>query len=255
MEQMRLTRSWQLLSFSTLFLVAASACGVDASTHPPPAQIGETGSSGGSGAGDGGGDGTIDGGDASSTPGDRMALVPANSAFSLPEFWIDSYEASLSGTKASSVANVAPAVNIDFTGAKNACAAAGKRLCTLHEWKVACRGPKDLKFAFQADDTKLIDKCDVARTTNNTPGSLPSKTNAHPQCQTDGAELWDMIGNLTEWTTSDADQSAIAAGAAFYQPTAGSNCDATLNKDGTGTAPMPPTEKATDIGFRCCRTK
>ncbi len=228
-----------------------SACG--SSTHPPSVNLDSDGGPGDRGGGGveatGGGSGDA-GGDAAAV-GESMVLIAANGAAGTLDFYIDSYEASLLGSAAVSVAGVDPAVNIDYMGAKAACAAAGKRLCTLQEWKVACRGPKDLLFSFQADAANLIARCDVARTTNNTPGSLPSKTGAHPQCKTDGYEVFDMIGNLTEWADSTT---PVAAGAAFYQPEVGSTCEATLNEPGTVT-PMPPTEKATDIGFRCCRTK
>lgn len=236
--------------FAGSLLVAACS---SSNTRPPPSgditggSSSSSGSQGTTDAGDGG-----EGGSDGATSTDAMVLVPANTAYNLKAFWIDSFEAKVgTGGKAVSVAGVDPEVNIDYAGAKAACETAGKRLCTYHEWKVACRGPQDLRFAFQADDTNLVATCDVARTTNNTPGSLPSKTKAHPQCKTSGSDVWDMIGNLTEWTTNDADGVPIAAGAAFYQPTSGSDCEATLNKSGTG--PMPPTEKATDIGFRCCR--
>ena len=222
-----------------------AACG--SPSHPPLANVDS----------DGGGKLTTPSYDAAVSPdggsatSDVVVLIPANPKAGTADFYIDAYEASLQGGRAVSVAGVAPAVLVDYAGAKQACLAGGKRLCTYAEWKVACRGPKDLLFSFQADAQNLASVCDVARTTNNTPGSLPSKTGAHAACKTDGYDVFDMIGNLTEWADSDT---PVAAGVAFYQPAEASTCDATLNRPGT-TTPMPPTEKATDIGFRCCRSK
>lgn len=162
-------------------------------------------------------------------------------------FQIFQYEAVVVDGKAHSVAGVIPTNAIDFEEAKAACEANGWRLCTQSEWQQACKGPDNMLFAYAATKDgppKVEEACDVARTTNNTPGSLPSKTGSHPQCVTKGVQIWDMVGNASEWAY-DTQNQPIALGVAFYQEAANSNCEGALD---TG-----PTEKSTDMGFRCCK--
>jgi hypothetical protein len=107
-----------------------------------------------------------------------------------------------------------------------------------------------LALGFQADPLKppVSTVCDTARTTNNTPGSFPSETGSHPKCKTKGLDVWDMIGNASEWTVLDG--KAFPSGVAFYMPEAGTTCELGLiNPDGSA---VPATERDTDIGFRCC---
>ena len=92
-------------------------------------------------------------------------------------FSIFKYEASIIGGKARSLKGVQPAVSVNFAEAKAACEAAGYRLCKQAEWQGACKGPDNLLFAYAATKDgppKVEEACDVGRTTNNTPGSLPS---------------------------------------------------------------------------------
>ncbi len=166
-------------------------------------------------------------------------------------FKIFKYEAKLQDGKAKSAAGVVPTVSIDFDNAKAACESEGLRICTYKEWVLACKGPESLKFGFSdthEGDTSLSERCDVARSTNNTPGSMPSKTGSHPQCVTTGFEVYDMIGNATEWTV-DAEGTPVAAGVAFYQTEENSYCETTLTGGGQT---MDPSTESTDLGFRCC---
>ena len=184
-----------------------------------------------------------------------MVYIAPSSRYSTAGFWIDKYEAKINGSSASSASGVDPQVNVNYAAAKAACEAASKRICTFREWKAACRGPKDRFVAFQ--DTynsplAVIDVCDVDRTTNNTPGSLPSKTGSHAQCKTEGIELYDMIGNLSEWTFDNDRSVPVSAGVAFYQAASNSSCDTKLSNTPGSLADVDPANESTDIGFRCC---
>jgi formylglycine-generating enzyme required for sulfatase activity len=133
-------------------------------------------------------------------------------------FTIFKYEAVVVDGKAVSKADVVPTVSINAADAEAACKASGFRLCTQTEWTTACKGPSKLKFAYAATEAgppALTETCDVARTTNNSPGSLPSKTGSHKDCKTKDLEVYDMIGNASEWAQGPA---KLAMGAAFYQP-------------------------------------
>ncbi len=181
-----------------------------------------------------------------------MITVPESSTNSAA-FTIDPYEAKINGSIAQSTSGVAPEVNVDFATAKAACEAAGKRLCTTTEWVAACKGANNRLFGFQDSSSSpllLTDICDVARTTNNTPGSLPSLTGAHPKCVTDGIAVFDLIGNLSEWTINPSDV-PTASGVAFYQDISVSDCNGGLVDPGSTI--IAPTTKSTDLGFRCCK--
>jgi len=113
----------------------------------------------------------------------------------IENFCIDKYEASLqpisSTTRmmAISVPDVLPAVNISQPEAEQACADAGKRLCSDTEWLRACQGPSG--FIYPYGDTPQPGAC-------NDLGTL-ADTGAYPRCvSTEGA--LDMVGNVSEWT-------------------------------------------------------
>ena len=112
---------------------------------------------------------------------------------------------------------------ITGTQASNACAAAGKRLCTDTEWLRACRGPDS--FTFPYGNTRLPGLCNDARAThpvgqyfgapgpwtleqlqhpciNQLPDSL-DRTGLNMQCASVDGPL-DMMGNLNEWTSDPA---------------------------------------------------
>jgi len=191
----------------------------------------------------------------SKTTGD-MVSVPL-SATNSAEFYIDPYEARIVSGKAESTSGVAPEVNVDYATAKAACEAAGKRLCTTSEWFAACVGANNRAYAFQDSESSPVSidsVCDVARTENNTPGSLPSLTGAHPSCKTEGLNLYDMIGNLAEWTT-DASGTPVAAGEPFYLASGATLADAKCVTTTTdiGSPTIDPATKSTDVGFRCCK--
>ncbi len=83
---------------------------------------------------------------------------------------------------ACSVKNVMPTRWMTYFQAQQACALAGKHLCTNAEWQTAARGTPD-----------GLDKCNL--TTH-----VPVNTASHAQCVSYyGA--YDMVGNLTEWVS------------------------------------------------------
>ena len=155
-------------------------------------------------------------------------------------FCIDRYEASLMyadsgvpfspyvnpGTipvRAVSIAGAVPQGYIDQLQAGDACAAAGKRLCTDPEWLRACQGPAATTYPY--GDTLEPGVCNDARAVhpaieyfgttadwiwselgnaclNQLHDSL-DPAGANPGCVTDEG-AFDMMGNLHEWTDDPA---------------------------------------------------
>ena len=154
----------------------------------------------------------------------------------IDSFCIDVYEASLAlptgGTwspfhnpgatavVAMSVASAVPQGYISGLQAADACAAAGKRLCTDAEWLRACRGP-GLARTYPYPGPREDGRCNDARAVhpayerfgttedwvfsmlgdaciNQLPDSL-AQTGAYDRCVTDEG-IYDLMGNLHEWT-------------------------------------------------------
>jgi hypothetical protein len=127
--------------------------------------------------------------------------------------------------------------------ARDACARSEKRLCTLEEWKTACRGQQDRQFPY--GDTYQANTCNVFR--EDHPGRvlfgkmnvgmldprmnkvtvkgkpLLRKTGATPACKSEWGDdaIYDMVGNLDEWI--DDPEGTFAGG--FFSRTAKNGCD------------------------------
>ncbi len=158
-------------------------------------------------------------------------------------FCVDRYEASLvvldndgvvlsshspyihpqGNVRAVSIEGAVPQGYVDGDTAAQACAAAGKRLCTDAEWLRACRGRADTTYPY--GDRVQPSVCNDARAihpaieyfgTNDAsiwsqlgnpcilqvPDGVQT-TGAHPGCvSADG--VFDMVGNLHEWTADPA---------------------------------------------------
>jgi formylglycine-generating enzyme required for sulfatase activity len=194
-------------------------------------------------------------------------------------FCIDEYEASLvrvpdgsawspfdnPGTtpvRAVSVANAVPQAYIDRNQAADACANAGKRLCTDSEWLRACRGPSGTTYPY--GNTRQPGACNEQRAvhpaieyfgttdpviysmlSNSCLDQLPrsvDRTGALTGCvTTEGA--FDLMGNLLEWT---ADPSGTLRGGSYE--------DTVLNGMGCSYVTTAHSELYSDYstGFRCC---
>jgi hypothetical protein len=194
-----------------------------------------------------------------------MALVDS--------FCIDRWEAALDGhspfanpgsesLRAVSAPGVVPQGYINQTQAAAACAVAGKRLCTDTEWLRACQGAAAHTFPY--GDARVDGACNDARAChpavqyfessdgsvfsmidNSCIGQLPdglAPTGSYAACASDDG-LWDMMGNLHEWT---ADPAGTFRGG-FYVDTA-------INGPGClyATTAHDVSHWDYSTGFRCC---
>jgi hypothetical protein len=163
--------------------------------------------------------------------------------------------------RAVSKENVYPQGYISAIEAMRACNASQKRLCTIGEWKKACRGPERRVYGYA--DRREPGRCNdrgrspvialfgrrFTSSTMNQPvlnqleGTL-SKTGAHAGC-TNGYGVFDMVGNLHEWV---ADPGGTFVGG-YYQDVAsighGEGCEYT-------TTAHEARYHDYSTGFRCC---
>jgi protein-disulfide isomerase/uncharacterized membrane protein len=186
------------------------------------------------------------------------ADVPAMRSIAYGElkFSIDSFEGSLDETgKAVSVVKAVPGIAMSWYAAKDACEAAGKRLCTEREWLTACQGALaqdddgDKRYADDKMEGSLypygpihrIDRCWDKHAHH---GYRPVYTGQHPGCvSADG--VYDMTGNVAEWVV-DAKGRQILMGGAFDSKADKARCYEYSDVWGKGYA-------AVSTGFRCCK--
>jgi formylglycine-generating enzyme len=149
--------------------------------------------------------------------------------------------------------------------AEAACVRAGKRLCTLEEWRHACRGEKQTKFPY--GDEYVAGMCNVFRSEHpaqilhdnaslghsdprlglaqGSDGPLLRATGATPTC----ASVWgkdavyDMVGNRDEWI--DDPEGTFVGG--FFSRASRDGCDAMVTFH-------PFDYWDYSLGVRCCRT-
>jgi hypothetical protein len=148
--------------------------------------------------------------------------------------------------------------------AETACAGAGKRLCTLPEFVLACRGEDDQQFPY--GDSYIDGVCNVNRDVhpaamlhdNASVGHLDPRLNrvrvnghtllqetaSSPQCRSRwGSDaIYDLVGNLDEWV--DEEGGAFAGG--FYARSTRSGCEAVITAH-------PKNYLDYSTGVRCCK--
>jgi formylglycine-generating enzyme required for sulfatase activity len=142
---------------------------------------------------------------------------------------------------------------MSWYAARDACAAAGKRLCTEQEWVSACQGKPavddDADAAF-ADDLiegtsyPYDDHHDPLRCWDNREGMRPVYTGEMPGCVS-AQGVYDLTGNAEEWVGATP-ETAVLMGGAFDTSKDHARCYRRNDTFGAGYA-SPRT------GFRCCR--
>ena len=172
--------------------------------------------------------------------------------------------------RAKSAPGVIPQGYISQVEARDACEAAGKRLCAQTEFVRACRGPGDANFYPYGGRQHERGVCNEGKFSgvmvmfgtnastwtyanfndprlNHLPGGL-APTGAYDRCVSpDGA--YDMVGNLHEWVESSRDKNL------HVRFRGGSYGDAERNGPGClyVTSAHEPEYHDYSTGFRCCR--
>jgi formylglycine-generating enzyme len=148
--------------------------------------------------------------------------------------------------------------------ARDACAAAGKRLCSLPEWVTACRGERQTTYPY--GDRYIQNACNVFRDEHPahllhgafSTGLLDPRLNqvdydgkpllvptgAYERCVSRWGEdgIHDMVGNVDEWT-DDPDGTFVGG---FYSRATRNGCDARVSSHAVSYFDY-------SIGVRCCK--
>jgi protein-disulfide isomerase/uncharacterized membrane protein len=185
------------------------------------------------------------------------------------DFLIDTFESSLSvegsTAKALQGRHLIPATQMSWYAASEACAAAGKRMCTEAEWLAACQSaePVDDDGNGQfADD--MVEGNSYPYADYHSPGRCwdghergsqcgeekdqpcrPVYTGELPGCVTPGG-VYDLTGNVEEWV-GESPERAVLLGGAFDTSDDHARCYRRNDTYGPGFANVR-------TGFRCCQT-
>jgi len=169
----------------------------------------------------------------SATNSERAQHACPDSMVPVGSFCIDAYEHP--GT-----VGVVPEANIDFPEAQNACAARSLRVCTTEEWEQACRGSQGRRWPY--GDTYVAGTCNDKSDDKEQSGEQAEPSGARSDCVTPEG-VFDLSGNLWEWTQSSAGQGQLRGG--------GWNISSGLGMCRSG-ATADNAYKSIEVGVRCC---
>ena len=165
---------------------------------------------------------------------DEMIRIPDS------EVCIDRYEASPTPSReAFSTYDADPWADVDWAQALVACEAAGKRLCTKDEWVAACQGSDVSLYPY--GDSPESGRCNGAEREDGS-GVVP--TGSFLECEGGFPGLFDMSGNVAEWTSGCAGFECDVLGGSFIESSESNSC---LTESATSSF-----YSDSAIGFRCC---
>jgi formylglycine-generating enzyme required for sulfatase activity len=164
---------------------------------------------------------------------------------------IDRHEASRGpGDVPVSVAGALPWTDVDWFEADAACRRAGKRLCSGAEWLAACQGPHGYRFSYGPEYRECW--CNVGGLDECYAECVVGPTGARSTCEGGYPGLFDMSGNVAEWSgehwiQADAggDVATLRDPGCRWGDLDGSRCVQTTS--------LVASYSNSDLGFRCCR--
>jgi formylglycine-generating enzyme required for sulfatase activity len=171
--------------------------------------------------------------------------------------------------KAVSAAGRKPQAYISADQAAAACSQAGKRLCSIKEWVKACQGPLNTQYPYggtyqagvcneHSHDAKHVSPMfklfgqkpswDMAEMNDPRLDTLPdtvAPAGSFSGC-TNGYGVYDMVGNVHEWTADRAGSRGMFKGGYFNEAEInGPGCRYTTSAHGASYHDY-------STGFRCC---
>jgi formylglycine-generating enzyme required for sulfatase activity len=181
-----------------------------------------------------------------------MALVPAGSfifgeaeqqTVTLPAFWIDLYEvtngryAKLRAIEYEPHRAYHPVTNVSWDQARQFCLAIGKRLPTEQEWEKAARGTDGRRYPWgNTYEPSLVNAENRAGDTTSV-GRFEEGRSPYG--------LYDMAGNVMEWTASGDDLTKVFRGGSWASPS--------QEVRATSRNSLVPAYRLVDLGFRCAK--
>jgi hypothetical protein len=136
---------------------------------------------------------------------------------------------------ACSLPGVYPSRWLTWFQAKRACENAGKRLCSELEWYSACSGPNSYDYPY---GNVYANVCN-----GNAEQTTTDATGENPSCEGGYPGIFDISGNLVEWTLCNTD-GFCDHGGSFGSGSAELDC---LDSEGYSVDNEPDR-----VGFRCC---
>ncbi|MDR1830588.1 MAG: SUMF1/EgtB/PvdO family nonheme iron enzyme [Candidatus Fibromonas sp.] len=128
---------------------------------------------------------------------------------------------------------------VSQSGANRLCEGAGKRLCSTEEWQAACRGNSNSRYPYgnSYNQTKCATDLKAAKE--------PSRSGFAEHCRSYYG-MYDMSGNLWEWTSTPAQREGLflVAGGAWNTQNASSCAETKFS--------FYPQNEYPFVGFRCC---
>jgi len=123
--------------------------------------------------------------------------------------------------------------------ASRQCLNAGKRLCSIEEWQAACKGNSNSRYPYGSTYNQT--KC----ATDLRAAKEPNRSGFAQHCRSYFG-MYDMSGNLWEWTSTPAQRDGLflVAGGAWNTQNASSCAETKFS--------FYPQNEYPFVGFRCC---
>ena len=197
-------------------------------------------------------DGTADEGS------DALVTIPAGNG--VAQFQIYAYEASRTDANGAAVgqsflrscskADALPWNNVDYATAVTACEAAGLTLCSAAQWGRACAGNSNQSYpygnVYDANRCNGQDYDTNAMSAGNQDTPVPAGALAQCRRNLGNGNVYDLSGNLWEWTSESLANGAARAlrGGSYGNISGGLTCQFSNA--------TPVASFRDNIGFRCC---
>ncbi len=131
-----------------------------------------------------------------------------------------------------------PRTFVNQAEARDSCALAGKRLCSLNEWRSVCEGPARERYPY--GNRYNENYCPAKERTAQRSGRFPACRSYYG--------TFDMTGNVWEWTSTESTERA-----GFFMVAGGHWSAGNEGSCGFSKYSFYPQNSYPVVGFRCCQ--